>query len=266
MSAMHKALSFVRVRENMNSNRQRIIAVCGKGGVGKTVFSALFARALMDAEAGQLLLVDGDPAGGLAQALGENAAKTLSSVREQLIGAARTAGGSEKESLARSLDYLILEALVERPAYSLLAMGRNSGGGCYCPANVLLRDAIDAVSGPFRFVIIDAEAGLEQISRQVTRRVTDTIIVSDGSRRSVSTLVSISEMAPAERLYFVLNMSDAGTPPGVPENVATLGSIPEDAELREYDRRGRPILGIPNGNPALEAVRKIAVAFILDEQ
>ena len=59
-----------------------IIAVCGKGGVGKTVFSALLARALAAAGVQPLLLVDADPVGGLTSAIGERAVETLSGVRE----------------------------------------------------------------------------------------------------------------------------------------------------------------------------------------
>jgi len=65
------------------------MAVCGKGGVGKTVFSALFSRVLIEQGLTPLLLVDADPVGGLTSAIGEKAVNTLAGVRDRFIGEAR---------------------------------------------------------------------------------------------------------------------------------------------------------------------------------
>ena len=65
-----------------------VIAVLGKGGTGKTVVSALTARALLDAGKGPLLLVDADPAGGLTYAVGADMHRTIGAVKERLIHAA----------------------------------------------------------------------------------------------------------------------------------------------------------------------------------
>ena len=60
-----------------SSNGKRLIAVCGKGGTGKTVSVALMARALADSpRAGKLLLIDADPAMGLLSALGLSVQRT----------------------------------------------------------------------------------------------------------------------------------------------------------------------------------------------
>ncbi|MFH1540169.1 MAG: AAA family ATPase [bacterium] len=238
-------------------NDKPIIAVCGKGGVGKTAFSALLSRALKEAGVAPLLLIDADPAGGLISAVGERAAKTLAGVKEELVAAARGAGDAEKERLANQLDYLIMETLVERQGYSLLAMGRTGEKGCFCPANTLLREAIDAVSEPFALVLIDAEAGLEQINRQVTRRVTRTIVVTDGSARSIDTMKSIAEMIGAARMCAVANRTDEIEKIELPDGIELLGAIPEDETLQEYDRDGRPLWELPSGNPALDAARGI---------
>ena len=238
-----------------------ILAVCGKGGVGKTAFSALLARALREAGTTPLLLIDADPAGGLLSAIGEAVSGTLAGVREALIATARGGEDAEKERLARQVDYLVMEALAERADYSVLAMGHGREKGCFCPANVLLRDAIDLVSDPFAAVLIDAEAGIEQISRQVTRRVTRVIGVTDGSLRSREVVELIAAMVEPERLAVVSNRAAGPEAPALPAGVLWLGAVPEDEAVRTFDRRGRPLWDLPADNPALAAVREIAVAL-----
>jgi CO dehydrogenase maturation factor len=62
-------------------------------------------------------------------------------------------------------------------------MGHNEEKGCFCPANKLLKNAIDSLIPAFRGVLIDAEAGIEQINRDVTGRVNRVIAVVDASQR-----------------------------------------------------------------------------------
>ena len=242
---------------SQGESEKPVIAVCGKGGVGKTAAAALISRGMLDAGAGPILLIDADPAGGLVSALGERVGSTLAAARSKLVAAARGAGDAEKESLARQLDYLVMESLEERGGYSLLAMGRMEEKGCFCPANTLLREAIDLLVGPFAVVLIDAEAGLEQISRQVTRRVTRVVAVHDGSARSADTVGMILAMAPG--IVSVLGSRTAG-PAGLclPEGVEWLGAIPEDAEVSRFDRERRSLWDLPADNPARMAAGGVA--------
>jgi len=239
-----------------------ILAVCGKGGAGKTVVSALLSRAIIRSGGGPLLLVDADPAGGLGAAIGERAARTLADVRNGLVAAARTSGRSEALRLAEQVDYLLLEALVERRDYSFLAMGRPLEQGCYCPVNTLLREAIDALAASFAVVLIDAEAGLEQINRQVTRRLTMALAVVDGSRRSAETARVIAEMVGRGRVRAILNRAPRDTHgAALPEGLPLAGTIPEDVTVACYDRGGRPLWELPDENEAVEAARGIALAL-----
>jgi CO dehydrogenase maturation factor len=240
------------------NNERLVLAVCGKGGVGKTAFSALLARASMEMGISPMLLIDADPAGGLVSAIGERTVGTLAGARESLIAAAKMADDSEKMRLAQQLDYLVLETLIERSSYSLLAMGHSSEKGCFCPANTLLREAIDLLSEPFPVVLIDAEAGLEQINRQVTRRVNRIIAIIDGSQRSAQTLGYINKMVGAERLSAVANRTSTTEDIRLPEGVQLLGVIPEDPTLRQFDVQGRSLWELPPDNPSFVATQAIA--------
>ena len=245
----------------MPAEAPSVLAVCGKGGVGKTAFSALLSRALIESGVTPLLLVDADPVGGLTSAIGERAVDTLAGVRDRFIAEARRGGKSGAADAAQLLDYSLLNALVERKGYALLAMGHNSEKGCFCPANKLLRSAIEGLVPAFAGVLIDAEAGIEQINRDVTARVTRVVAVVDASQRSLDTLRMIVEMVGPERVAVAANRCSEAESLSLPEGVPLLGRIPEDETLRRFDREGRSLWQLPVDNPALEAVGRIAIVL-----
>lgn len=240
-------------------NEATVIAVLGKGGTGKTVASALMARVLLDRpdrEQSLLLLVDADPAGGLAYAVGADTGKTIGRVKEELIRVAENPK-ADRDATARTVDFRVLEALTEHDRFSLLAMGRTESRGCFCPVNTLLRTAIEHLAAGFRYVIVDAEAGIEQVNRQVLRRVDLPVIVTDGSRRGMQTAVLIADLlhktAPAARKSgLIVNRSDH-PPADLPQNLDFWGCIPEDETVRRFDETGTPLLDLPADNPALRA-------------
>jgi CO dehydrogenase maturation factor len=242
----------------MHENEKPVIAVCGKGGVGKTVFSALLARVLLEEGLKPLLLVDADPVGGLTSAIGEKPENTLAGVRDGFIGEVRKSGKAGAEQAAGQLDFFVFSALTERDGFAMLAMGRNREKGCFCPANKLLRNAIEKLIPGFACVLIDAEAGIEQINRDVTERVTKIIVVVDGSVRSMDTLKMITSMVDKENVAVVLNRAHSGIVPDIPVGVGYLGFIPEDDELRRYDLEGKPLWMLPENSRGLDAVRRIA--------
>ncbi|MBU0516438.1 MAG: hypothetical protein KJ621_16900 [Proteobacteria bacterium] len=233
-----------------------VVAVCGKGGAGKTVVAALLARAILDAGTGPILLIDADPAGGLVSALNQRVGQTLAGVRAEVLAAARQ--DRPVASLAEAVDYAALQALEERDGWSLLAMGYSAEDGCFCPANTLLREALDVIADPFAAVLIDAEAGLEQISRRVTRRVNRYLAVTDGSRRSAETLVHLADLVGPGRLSVIANRAAPGAHLRLPPGVTLAGAVPEDETLRQYDYQGRSLWDLPPDNPARQAVRTAA--------
>lgn len=237
-----------------------VLAILGKGGAGKTVLSALITRILLDRGEKPLLLVDADPTGGLAFAVGADTEETVGAVREKLI---RDASRPEidRKSVVQHIDWLILEALQERGAYSLLSMGRTDTKGCFCPVNTILRTAIEKLVAGFRFVILDAEAGIEQVNRQVVGRVSVPIVVTDGSRRGRQAAGAIAELLSKykfgrQRPGLILNRTE-DLLGGAPENLDYWGTIPNDEEVRRFDQQGRSLLELPDDCAALSAVKNI---------
>ncbi len=245
-----------------------LIAVCGKGGTGKTAFTAMMTRALLESgRAGRLLLIDADPAQGLTNAVGVRVRRTMGQIREDIIHTARGGDQSEKTQIADRLDYLLLEALVEAESFALLAMGRTETLGCFCPVNDLLRGAIEALSASFDTILIDGEAGVEQINRQVVRRVDALIIVSDATARGLQTAALVHKMIREDRvidcgqLGIVFNRVTGGQPlleqSARDIGLEVLGFVPQDENIARHDLIGQPILELPPDSPGLVSVRDI---------
>ena len=135
----------------------KVIAVCGKGGVGKTALTAMIARELRKRkDAGRLLVVDADPALGLLYALNIDTDKTIGGVRDKVLEAAESGNAGSQAEVANELDYLITSSLKEEDGYAFIAMGHMDAKGCFCSVNKLLRDALEELDLHARlFQIID---------------------------------------------------------------------------------------------------------------
>ena len=253
------------------STNKRVIAIAGKGGAGKTALTAMMAKILMESRRDlKVLLIDGDPSMGLPIALGIEVRRTIGEAREEIINTARTNKNQGKVQLADMLDYLILDTLSEMEGYSLLVMGRTETLGCFCPVNDLLREAIESLSKSFDIILIDCEAGLEQINRKVVRDIDELIIVTDATLRGVQTAALIYKttrdhnILPHGEIGLVLNKSRGKEAPIIQAaekiGLKILGSIPEDESIIKYDLIGKPITDLPSSSPGLIATRKVLEA------
>jgi len=254
--------------------KTNLVAVCGKGGVGKTAFTAMMVKVLMDAEGtGNLLLIDADPAKGLTIALDTEVRKTMGEVREEIITASRNASKEEKHQLNDMIDYMVLEALTECDRHSLLAMGRSESKGCFCPVNSILRGMIEELSDNFDIILIDGEAGVEQINRQVVRHLDRLIIVSDATARGLQTVALLKTMIEEEKviqcdsLGLVLNRvqgnQDVLRKAAEEVGVEILGMVPHDDEVAYYDLVGKPLTELPDDSISVAAIREIVEQHVL---
>ena len=154
----------------------KIIAVAGKGGVGKTSISATIVKLLVKAyPEKKILAIDADPAVGLSTALGIDVKMTIDDIRKEIV--ATVEGGDTKTAIELLGDarYKIFDALVETDGYAFIAVGRPETAGCYCKINSYLKEVISLLSSEFDYVVIDGEAGIEQINRRVMEKVTHLI-------------------------------------------------------------------------------------------
>lgn len=239
-----------------------VVAVCGKGGVGKTTLAALLARLLREDGGRRFLVVDADPAVGLGMALRIFPARAVNDVRKEIISAVRE-HAADHVDLAVSVDYKMMEILEEDGNLAFLSVGRPEEEGCYCQLNVLLREAIESLSSHFDLTLIDAEAGVEQINRRVMRSVSHLLLVSDVTAKGLRVAESIREVAEEavnyKKLGLILNRvrdPSEARKAGDMTCLPLLGVVPEDKTVREFDAAARNFLEIPPC-PALEAAREI---------
>jgi CO dehydrogenase maturation factor len=246
------------------SGKGRIIAITGKGGTGKTVISTLFVRFLSEGNAP--LAIDADPASSLPAALGIDVTRTIGDLREEI---AKPSAIPFDKSMPTDmlLERKIGELLVNTPDFSILTMGRSEGPGCYCLINDILRHAIDRFSKRFKTVVIDCEAGLEHLSRRTMRDVDTLIVVSDPTMRGIKTAGVIQEISDKleisfGKIYLILNKADdeerAFFEDKIKEvGVELIGVVPQDANVKTFDKVGKPLIDLPDNSPAVIAVKDI---------
>ena len=110
-----------------------VIAVAGKGGVGKTTLCGLLIQYLCEKGKTPVLAVDADANSNLNEVLGVEVEMTLGEVREQIENAANSAKNPIPASMSKA-DYaeiMLNRCLVEEDDYDMLVMGRTQGKGCY---------------------------------------------------------------------------------------------------------------------------------------
>lgn len=242
------------------------VAITGKGGTGKTTIAALIVTAMVRSGKRPVLAVDADPNACLDAALGVKANNTVGRVRED----ARMISSENPQIPKRELlELKISESLVEGDDFDLIAMGRPEGPGCYCYANNVLREVLKEISNNYPYVIIDNEAGLENLSRRIVRRVDMLLVVGEPSRNGIETLKRIRALAEEMQIEYgklivVINrmfeIHDAYA--GLMKEIGADGIIllPHDDEIRRWNEEGRSFFSIPENNAVY---RKVLDAIVL---
>ena len=115
----------------------KIIAVAGKGGVGKTTLTGLMIQYLCKNGKPPILAVDADANSNLNEVLGVEAPPTLGEIREEIERAGMSLNSPIPAGMAKG-DYLQMrleDAITEEKDFDLMVMGRTQGQGCYCFVN-----------------------------------------------------------------------------------------------------------------------------------
>ena len=243
-----------------------IIALSGKGGVGKTSISAAIVKLLVQAYPDKkILAIDADPAVGLSTALGIDVKMTIDDIRKEIVETVEDGQTRAAIELLGDARYKIFDALVETDGFAFIAVGRPESAGCYCKINTYLKEVISILSNEFDYVVIDGEAGIEQINRRVMEKVSHLLLITDASKKGTQVISTIKTVADELVMYkkigaIVNRIPDESVIPYIDTNgIPVLSYIPTDSNLAIYDIEGKNITKLPDDSNVVEGARKALV-------
>ncbi len=247
-----------------------IIAVAGKGGVGKTTLCGLLIQYLCEHGKKPVLAVDADANSNLNEVLGVEMGITLGELREEIERAGVDSRYQIPTGITKQawLERRLADALTEEDDFDFMVMGRTQGQGCYCFVNGLVQTQIQKLQSHYPYVVVDNEAGLEHVSRGLLPSMETAILVSDCSRRGVQAagrigaLMKELDLKP-RRAGVIINRApegklDEGTREEIEkQGLSLLGVIPQDEMVYRYDCYGKPLVELPKDAPVKGALYEI---------
>ena len=243
------------------------IAICGKGGSGKSTVSALLAKRM--AKTKNVLVLDIDESNyGLHSQLGMAAPRDLmeyfggkKDFKEKQkapnttqfwgLAANRSAESQRSRFFEKKWSFTDLpsEFVEEKDGVKLMAVGKihDFGEGCACPMGVLTREFLENLDlGKDDIVIVDTEAGTEHFGRGVDKDFDLILVVIDPSYESLKLSKKFDEFGSqcGCKVYFVLNKVE----PDIREEmlnsvncVNVIAEIPEKREIFKASLKGEEL-------------------------
>jgi CO dehydrogenase maturation factor len=246
----------------------KTLVTIGRGGTGKSSFTALMAKCFIEAGCSPLLLVDADPDQNLAEMLGVDLKEAGKATMADLIvdtfieKGGTTVGVSPTDRIESRL---LSNGLYEGENFDFMSVGTKWVEGCYCMPNSALKAALEHLTKNYQYVLIDSPAGLEHLNRRIASKVDDIFEMLDHSKKSVDHAKRAYRIAKEVDMSFGNFYLVGGYrfPAELASKAAEelkfpyVGKIVADETVDEFVLDGKSLLDLPSDNAAYVSVKDI---------
>jgi CO dehydrogenase maturation factor len=271
--ASQRIRDYLRVHAENRKGPSRKLAVCGKGGTGKTTAVALMAGALRELGF-SVLVIDLDESNpGLRRMLGfDREPKPLLAVRGKDPRREKPQEAWFAPNEMRIQD-IPGEFLQGDDSLRFLMAGKieDPFQGCACSLADLARDLVQKlVLGEKEIILIDTEAGVESFGRGVERHVDTVVIMVEPSAESIALAEKISYLADGIGVKKVRAIPNKIPSEKIGQKVAeelekrkirVMGVLRVDDQISEASLEGKG----PSPNSGAQRCMKEIVQRLLDE-
>ena len=240
------------------------IAVCGKGGSGKSMIAGALARQLA-MRGNTVIAVDADPNPNLGLSLGVDQ-ETVEHMRP-ILNALLDAGHTHNDPTPLAEDLLAHYGVDAPEGIRLVATGkieRPSDACLCCGSHNTTRQFFGELASDDRIVIADLEAGLNDLIWAHPGDKDVVLAVSEGSDKSVEIArraVIVARELGVSRIIGVANRTVSDQQRDQLAEllgVAEVFSVPEDRAIEEADHAGVAPMDADPASPAMVAVSELA--------
>lgn len=275
VEASQRMREYIRAHAARKKRSQKM-AVCGKGGTGKSTLTALLADVLRR-EGYTVLVIDSDESNlGLSRLLGlETPSTPLISLLERFSMGDRKPDASWLEAARISLESIPREFIVSAPRMKFLTVGKiiDPFQGCACQMADLARDFVQKIAlGIKEIMLIDMEAGIESFGRGMERGVDTVLTIVEPSFDSLALAEKIRYMAEGIGISAIQAILNKIPSPETEEKLReelenkqmkVAGAVYLDPQISQAGFIGKKL---PDNSDAATQVKKIAAALLAEQE
>ncbi len=270
VEASKRIRDYLRAHAEKRRGPSKKIAVCGKGGTGKSTIVALMTNALR--QAGYLVLVmDTDESNpGLYRLFGfDQQPRPLMALLERF-----SLGETKPETEWLKQDEILVqdipsEYLLECDSLKFLMAGKIADPfqGCACSIADIARGFIEKLVLKDReIVLIDMEAGIESFGRGVERGVDTVLVVVEPSFESLALAEKISYMSDGIGVNKVMAIPNKVPSEKVEERIIeelenkkikVIGTIYFDSQINEASLEGKTLSGSSSAEEDIKRITRL---------